>query len=280
VSHHHELPPHLPSLRTGIVFPGNWQQRRQTISRVEGDEALWRQIHLPCPVLRHRAILHSSVCPTRLILERWSYRPSQTTLTPRQHHPEGRAYGHLPFTPTVDTISSSTPSTRNSAIPLRTLLPSARRSDEHSLLQQEDEKQGSRRPSNDSAGSDFSFFSGTGDLAEELADEEDPLQIGLHPERGRSLDTGNRSTRSAGGSSQAEKTRRPQSAKSSRLERKNINPGIDKEAIHIPDPGPRRISRVERFLAATMSPKDANLANGLVGKPLLYVWYSSRSGSV
>lgn len=55
------------------------------------------------------------------------------------------------------------------------------------------------------------------------------------------------------------------------LDRKITNPGVDKEAIIIPEPVPRRISVVEKFFAIAMAPGDSELAKsrGLVGKPLL-----------
>ena len=54
------------------------------------------------------------------------------------------------------------------------------------------------------------------------------------------------------------------------LERKNTNPGLDKEAIQIPNPPPRRISKVEQILANIMSPRSRDQKmHGLVGKPLL-----------
>lgn len=48
---------------------------------------------------------------------------------------------------------------------------------------------------------------------------------------------------------------------------------IDKEAIEVPKPAPRRISQPERILAAVMSPNNREFAqmHGLVGKPLLCV---------
>jgi hypothetical protein len=55
------------------------------------------------------------------------------------------------------------------------------------------------------------------------------------------------------------------------LERKTTHPGIVKEDIPIPQPGPRRIAKVEKLLAIIMAPNDPQTARtrGLVGKPLL-----------
>jgi hypothetical protein len=55
------------------------------------------------------------------------------------------------------------------------------------------------------------------------------------------------------------------------LERKTTNPGIDKEAIRIPEPAQRRIFVLEKYLAYIMAPGNRETARkrGLVGKPLL-----------
>lgn len=152
-------------------------------------------------------------------------------------------------------------------IPLRTLaspsLPRTR--DEHStaLLDSANEKQGRRR-SSDSAGSDFSLWSDTGDLAEQLADEEDPLQINL---------------RGSFENQSARRGPRPQGRQSKHVHygqqdhhtRKGTNRGVDKEAIQIPNPPPRQISRTEEFLARIMTgERQSSLSHGLTGKPLLY----------
>lgn len=56
------------------------------------------------------------------------------------------------------------------------------------------------------------------------------------------------------------------------LERKTTHPGIDKEAIRIPEPAQRPISVFEKYFAYIMAPGDRETARrrGLVGKPLLY----------
>lgn len=48
--------------------------------------------------------------------------------------------------------------------------------------------------------------------------------------------------------------------------------GVSKEAIVIPDPPPRQVSKAEVILALIMAPGDPQTAKarGLVGKPLLY----------
>jgi sugar porter (SP) family MFS transporter len=115
------------------------------------------------------------------------------------------------------------------------------------------------------ASDDFSLWSDTGDLAEQLAQEEDPLyQIELGPldAEGQALNG-----RHGGGRKKKVTFRRQD-----HLNRKSTQPGIDKEAIFIPDPPPRHISTTEKLLALIMSPGNPQNARtkGLVGKPLLY----------
>jgi len=132
-----------------------------------------------------------------------------------------------------------------------------------------DEKDGSRRERSYSSATesdDFSLWSDTGDIAEQLADEEDPLRIELDPlnTEGRNLNTSGR----GGG-----RTKRVTFRHQDHSEGKNTNTGVDKEAISIPNPPPRQISRAEKLLALIMAPSDPQAARsrGLVGKPLLYV---------
>jgi hypothetical protein len=127
------------------------------------------------------------------------------------------------------------------------------------VLESASEK-GSRRSSHSSARSvesDFSIWSDTGDLAEQLA--EDPLRSRLHNSADREL-------------------LGPQKKRSKRVHySQDLDDGSqsdvqdEKQNIRIPKPPPRRVSRVERFLAAIMSPGNRQNAqiHGLVGKPLL-----------
>lgn len=169
--------------------------------------------------------------------------------------------------PTITGIIPSSRPLSSVTIPLRTLaspsLPRTR--DEHStaLLDSNNEKQGRRR-SSDSVGSDFSLWSDTGDLAEQLADEEDPLQINL---------------RGSFENQPARRGPRPQGRQSNHVHyeqqdhstHKHTIRGIDKEAIQIPNPPPRKISRTEEFLARIMTgDRQSSHSHGLTGKPLLY----------
>lgn len=55
--------------------------------------------------------------------------------------------------------------------------------------------------------------------------------------------------------------------------------GIAKEEIRIPNPGPRKISRVEQVLASIMSGGERQM-HGLTGKPLVYVQLINRSPDI
>ena len=121
-----------------------------------------------------------------------------------------------------------------------------------------DEKREGRR-SSDSAGSDFSLWSDTGDLAEQLADEEDPLRINL---RG-SVDEDHLRHRP-----QESRRKQVRYAPHNHLEHKTTNPGVNKEAIEIPNPAPRQIGRAEKVLTVIMTGKTS--PRGLTGRPLLY----------
>ncbi|KAI2670325.1 hypothetical protein DTO013E5_6509 [Penicillium roqueforti] len=99
----------------------------------------------------------------------------------------------------------------------------------------------------------------TGDLAEQFAEAEDPLQIHLL----NSSDC--RLLRQKERREQPKHVRYPSNLNNERS-------GVDIEKIKIPAPPPRHISRVERVLAAIMTPRDGpnTQMHGLVGKPLLY----------
>jgi hypothetical protein len=115
--------------------------------------------------------------------------------------------------------------------------------------------------SNDS--DEFSLWSDTGDIAEQLAEEEDPLRIQLQP-----LNLEGKTISGHGGK---KKTKRVHYQDQANFQGKIANPGLDKEAIIIPEPAQRRISVSEKYLAYIMAPSDRETARkrGLVGKPLL-----------
>ena len=135
-------------------------------------------------------------------------------------------------------------------IPLRTFSSSATYHPAH-------EKASSRSPSPDS---DFSW-SDTGDLAEQLG-EEDPLQIKLRDSLDDQVFGGSRRR-----GSRAKRVRYRESHDEREYEEYNC--GVVKEDIPIPNPGPRKISKVEHAIAAIMSGGERQM-HGLTGRALVY----------
>ena len=167
------------------------------------------------------------------------------------------------------TISSSKPYD-SAIIPLRTLASSSQPRGEDSAALLKDKK--GNRHSSDSAGSDFSLWSDTGDLAEQLADDEDPLRIRLRESvEDQGLSRSNLSPLH----------RRPKHVHylhHIHLEQTTTNPGLSKEAIEIPNPPARQIGRTEKALAIIMTgDRQKSQMQGLTGKPLLYVLWSASS---
>ncbi|EKD16293.1 hexose transporter [Drepanopeziza brunnea f. sp. 'multigermtubi' MB_m1] len=169
--------------------------------------------------------------------------------------------------PTTLIITSPQASRRPANIPLRTLPTQASRSDSHSaalLARHSDENQG-RRSSlsrSSSPSSEFSW-SDTGDLGEQLADAEDPLRIKLREPLDGKVSGGGSSKRA----SRHQKVRYQDEPDD--VESKPYHPGLVKEDIEIPRPGPRYITRAEHILAAIMSGGERQM-HGLTGKPLVY----------
>ncbi|KAI1615306.1 MFS transporter [Exophiala viscosa] len=124
-----------------------------------------------------------------------------------------------------------------------------------------------RRLSHSSAtgSDDFSLFSDTGDLAEQLTNDEDPYRIELDP---LTREGQRRKVSGHGGG----RKKRVGFKEQHHLEKGSGPFHIDKESIFIPDPPPHYIPKAERLLALIMAPNDPESARskGLVGKPLLY----------
>ena len=154
-------------------------------------------------------------------------------------------------------FSSSSGTRKPANIPLHTLTSSSRR--QRGSSSSFDEKDGDRarlRRSasySDEEGSDFSLWSDTGDLVDQLGDE-DPLA----PRRS-SREQGRRGRRVR--YAQEEKPRGGSQA----------GAVIRKEEIHIPSPTPKRLNWGERTLALIMAPGDGpSKMHGLHGKKLIY----------
>jgi hypothetical protein len=137
---------------------------------------------------------------------------------------------------------------RPANIPLHTLSSSTRLRDADSARLLDDHDRHSDRSSFDdtpSEESDLSLWTDTGDLVDQLADQEDPLRIRLQESY--------------------EDTRPPKHRRQQKrvhyLSQDDIRekPGrgaLRKEDIEIPDPGTRSISKAHRILAAVMAPRD------------------------
>ena len=161
------------------------------------------------------------------------------------------------------TIPSSI-SYRPASIQLRNIPTSLHRLDDQSASPVNEKPD--TRSSFASARSDSSLWSDTGDLAEQLADEDDPLNIRLRDSLDEELFGG------SAGRARGPAPKRVRYLQQDHLERKITHPGVDKEAIQIPSPLPRRISRTEKALATIMTGnRAASQMHGLTGKPLLYV---------
>ncbi|KAF2878422.1 hypothetical protein BDV95DRAFT_601073 [Massariosphaeria phaeospora] len=150
---------------------------------------------------------------------------------------------------------------RPANIPLHTLSTSARPQDADSARLLDDHDQDSPQSSFDTPDSDFSVWSDTGDLVDQLADQENPLRIRLR----ESLE----------GTRPPPKHRRQQKRARFQLQDDIEKPGrpatLRKEDIEIPDPGPRTISKAEQIIAAIMAPQDGpSRIHGLHGKKLIY----------
>jgi hypothetical protein len=112
--------------------------------------------------------------------------------------------------------------------------------------------------SSESAESTESSWTDTGDIAEQLADEEDPLRTRLGDDIHDELLAG---------------VRRPLGKKRVRVQappgHSRTSPrrrSINKETIEVPDSATRRVTKAERLLATIMG---SNSIHGLTGRPLM-----------
>lgn len=124
-----------------------------------------------------------------------------------------------------------------------------------------------RTSSSDSARSDFSLWSESGDLVDQLAAEQDPL----HSEGSNSfeLEDLGRSGR-PGSRRRRSKHVSYEDHQESSCKEEHAGAVKRKEDISIPSPPPRKIARAERILAFIMSPGDGpSRLHGLHGKKLM-----------
>lgn len=162
-------------------------------------------------------------------------------------------------------------------IPLHTLSSSSRHNHRRSVSgsgsgsSDFDEKRGRSRRSSFASDSDFSLWSDTGDLGDQLADDEDPLRGRLRESLEGQQPTHPSPTKQKKRVRYASNTGREKEARSLGAPRR-------KEDIRIPSPPPRVISRGERILAQIMAPRDGpSRIHGLHGKKLMYANMQSMS---
>ena len=190
--------------------------------------------------------------------------------------------------PTPVTIPSSSAPNNSAQIPLRTL-PTSHWSDPppSSSSGSVDEKplrkrrsSRSSRLSADSARSDLSLWSDSGDLAERHTHGDETLQLRLRPSSEDQLALVGREKRpkrvcfeEEGEEGEEEENDDDDDDDDdddrAALRRHRTRAGLDREQISIPVPRPRRVSRFEQSLAAVMAGGQAKAGHGLVGKPLL-----------
>jgi hypothetical protein len=170
----------------------------------------------------------------------------------------------LPHSPSLSlslSLTAKIPERRPANIPLHTLSSSSRHlrnpsSDSSSSFEQKPLHHAGlsgHRRSSDSAHSDLSLWSDTGDLVDQLDNDDDPLRVALNP------------------SSSSPSLRKPKSNKQVRYQSGTKEGSINKNDISIPNPPPRRISQAERIVAFLMAPTDGpSRMHGLHGKKLIY----------
>jgi hypothetical protein len=211
--------------------------------------------------------------------------PSNSDVAPRvphQHQPlhicTPRGRGLLPNSPILNKIPAASAARLPSNIPLRTLPARDDRQHEQSsrLLTPHGhghpvDEPGSSESEED--GSDESPWTDTGDIAEQLADE-DPLRQRLDS---AALDDdilagvfNKRRPKHHNRQSKRVRYREPLSSGSSPSTSRHASAAISKEAIRIPTVARRTTSRAERLLAAIMTGGTSSI-HGLTGKPLLLV---------
>ena len=163
-------------------------------------------------------------------------------------------------------------------IPLHTLSNSPRHiervpSSPSSAESQDEKPLRSRRASEESAGSagsEFSLWSDTGDLVDQLADEEDPLRS-----RARQSADEDPSNHIARKRFRREKRVRYQNNDDAADDEKGHHSGGPpkrKEDIQVPSPAHKAISWGEKFIALVLAPTDSHArTHGLRGQKLVYV---------
>jgi hypothetical protein len=207
--------------------------------------------------------LPSNVTALDRLSPRPTLRPARHSRPPFDPSPDPQRWSWLLPQPATFTISFHAGSSRRPAnIPLHNLSSSSRPREGDSAYLLDNDKD-SARSSFDTPSShsdDLSLWSDTGDLVDQLADQEDPLAIRLESQL----------------PSQRRHKKHARFASQDSLNEKGHRE-LRLEDIAIPDPGPRTISKAEKILARIMAPNDGpSRIHGLHGKKLMYAELHSR----
>lgn len=187
--------------------------------------------------------------------------------------PSDRAAPLQPRTTAIIPFTFPSSTRKPANIPLHSLDSASGRRRPSSSEDEFDEKDGDRQRltrrsgsfEEDDAGSDFSLWSDTGDLVDQLAAEEDPLAIRLR----RSFEEHQSPHRR--GRSQQKRVRYAANTHGHEHEEKQAGGVKRKEDIRIPSPPPRKLWWAQKLLAAVMAPNDGHSRmHGLHGKKLIY----------
>ncbi|KAK3114591.1 Ribulose bisphosphate carboxylase large chain [Teratosphaeriaceae sp. CCFEE 6253] len=204
--------------------------------------------------------------------------PISLVRTSKHSLPIGLLLTESPIPVTSATIRSfdKNSSTRKQAdVPLHTLYPSSSRrrsvesfdDDEKAHEHRRLRRSGSSFDDSEAGSDDFSLWSDTGDLVDQLAEAEDPLAIRL-----RQSGEEHRSPHKRGRSKQKKRVRYA-SVDGANEKPRGGRPGIvrRKEDIAIPDPPRKPVNWGQKALAAVIMPGDSHSRmHGLHGKKLVY----------
>jgi hypothetical protein len=186
--------------------------------------------------------------------------------------------GLLQISPDIATIPPFSSNPRRPAnIPLHTLRVSSRPTSQYPSTGSRSASPSEKKllqPDDFDSDDDFSSWSDTGDLVDQLADEEDPLRIRLNDDLDHNLPaSASQSNRSSNKKRKTGKKKKQVHYASDDYQSDNEKQaGVvkRKEDIPIPNPPNRRLSPGDRLLVYIMAPNDGpSRIHGLHGKKLM-----------
>ncbi|TKW52375.1 High-affinity glucose transporter [Colletotrichum tanaceti] len=137
----------------------------------------------------------------------------------------------------------------------------------YDYISDKDDRHG-HRSSEDSLASESDSWTDTGDIAEQLADEEDPLRIQLASDVDDELLAGVHKRHPSHGKPSKKKRVRIQLSPNRRDTSSSRRGAVDKEAIQVPDITQPSPTRAERVIGLIMS--GGSSVHGLTGRALIY----------